>query len=242
MLSASTAKMVGTMRVVSTQTYDKIVVNGLMIKEDFEVTIPPGAGASVSPKAQVPASPAASAQSPQQPIIYTFSGVTHFTRGPDGPQLLKSFADELKLNELQTVEVNKIIPRYYRDFVALERQHTTFTNDAQGHVQITITPFAEDTIALAKRMNAEIRGTIGKEILYPDLPGNLVIFGLFRHCGEVEIKTKLWKEGGLYRFEEKHGTMKFPGGGTRSGASRANSGKDWKWAFPEEYWIYWNEK
>ncbi|MEW6302119.1 MAG: serine/threonine-protein kinase [Verrucomicrobiota bacterium] len=181
------------------------------------------------------------ATKPEKPIFYTFAGNTHFVNSPQGPQLLESSAREMGLNALQLREVNKIIPKYYEEFVALERQHTTVTHDPRGRVHVTIEPFADETIAVARRMNAEIRGTIGKEILRPDLPGNLVTFGLFRHCGEATVTAELWKENGMYYFEEKHGVYSFPGGGTRGGQSRSFSGKDWKSAFPEEYWVYWSE-
>ncbi len=199
-----------------------------------------------APAASLKTNSPPSAQKSEQPIFYTFGGETGFVKGPDGPIYSKAKVQEFGFTPLQTEEVNKITPRYYRDFLSLERQHATVKTDANGRVQVTITPFRDEAIALAERMMKEIRGTTGKDIV----PGGYSLRGvgivgflrLFRHEGTREVKAELWKDSNGYHFTEAFGTETDEFGGKRSGGSRTLHGKDWKEAFPEEYWIYWNEK
>ncbi|MBI3876120.1 MAG: protein kinase [Verrucomicrobia bacterium] len=179
----------------------------------------------------------------EQQIFYTFAHMDDFVRGPDGPQFSKSKIKQLGLTPAQAPEVNRNIPKYYAEFVALERQHTKVTTNDLGHLVITISPFREETIALAKRLNDEVRGMTGKDIIHLDWQGNLRAFGLFRHCGETTVTAELWKEtakawstdsaGGTYHFEEKHAD---------NSRSRGGGGDNWQQVIPEEYWTYWNEK
>jgi serine/threonine protein kinase len=179
--------------------------------------------------------------SAEQPIFYTFAGVTPFVKSPDGPVFGRSAIVKLGMTAAQAVEVNKIIPRYYKDFLALERRNTKASKDAQGRIHITISPFYEETLALAEKLAAELHGIVGKDILYPKLPGNLLHFGLFRHAGMGSVTAELWKDGDTYHFNEVIGPHGLPND-KDGGASRGNQGVDHKFVFPEEYWIYWEEK
>ena len=95
-----------------------------------------------------------------------------FARGPDGPQFSRSKIKQLGLTSAPAQEVNKLVPKYYAEFVALERAQTKTTKDDRGHVLVTIAPFREATVALAERVNAEVRGLTGKDSIHLDWPGS----------------------------------------------------------------------
>ncbi len=175
-------------------------------------------------------------------INYTFAHMGDFERGPDGPQFSKSKIKQLGLTPEQAQAVNKLVPKSYAEFVALEQQHTQVTTNDRSHLLITISPFREETLALAKKLNDDVRNISGKDIIHFDWQGNLRAFGLFRHCGDTTVTAELWKEparawssdpaGGTYHFEERHAD---------NSRSRGGRGDNWKHVIPEEYWIYWNE-
>jgi hypothetical protein len=178
----------------------------------------------------------------RQPIFYTFHGVTDFAKGPDGPVLSEAFIRKSGFTPAQVAELNKIIGAYYREFVSIERQHTEVSKDDRGRVQVKIAPFPDESLDLAKRLAAELRGVLGRKVM-PERPkraDDLRGIGLFRHCGIAEVTAELWKDGAEYHFEETHGMRSIPGG-TAGGASRGGSGKNWRAVFPEEYHVYWTE-
>jgi hypothetical protein len=182
------------------------------------------------------------APSAPQPIFYTFYGVTDFAKGPDGPVLSDAFIKKSHFTPAQVVELNKIVGAYYREFVSIERRHTDVSKDQRGHVHVKIAPFPDESLDLAKRLAAELRGVLGRNVMpqEPKHADELRGIGLFRHCGLAEVSAELWKDGDKYHFEEKHGTRAIPGG-TSGGASRGTSGKNWREVFPEEYHVYWTE-
>jgi predicted Ser/Thr protein kinase len=180
------------------------------------------------------------ATAPPTPLFYTFGGYTRFVIGRDGYVLSPQEVKRLGLSDLQTDAVNKIFQSYYREFVSLERRHTDFSTDDKGHVHINISAFSDESLALAQRLAAELRGVVGKQVIPAPQAGGLQQLGLFRHAGECQVTTELWKEGRKYRFEEKLGAHKIPGG-TSGGASRGATGSSAHETFPEEYWIYWSE-
>jgi hypothetical protein len=241
----TSGKMAGQFRVTSTQTFQNMVEFEIMEKEDFEYVVSADASAPAKTNSATVTTPSPP-QKAEQPIFYTFGGETGFVKGPDGPIYSKVKVAQFGFTPLQVEEVNKITPRYYRDFLSLERQHTTVKTEANGRVHITIEPFRDEAIALAGRMVREIRGTTGKDIVPGgyDLRGVGIVgfLGLFRHEGTREVKVELWKDSAGYHFKESFGTDKDEFGGQRSGGSRTLNGKDWRQTFPEEYWIYWTEK
>jgi hypothetical protein len=171
-----------------------------------------------------------------QPVFYTFSGVTGFAKGADGPVLAEGFIEKAGFTPTQVTELNKMVAGYYREFLSLERQHSDFTRDAQGHVHVTITPFPEESLALARRAAAELRGLLGKEVIPEPRAGQLMSIGLFRHAGEYKVTAELWKNGEYHFNETLEGVA--PANGK---LSRGGTGKTASEAFPEEYQVYWKE-
>ena len=175
-------------------------------------------------------------------ISYTFANMDDFVRGPNGPEFSASKIRQLGLTPPQSKYVNQLIPKYYTEFVEMEREHTKVTKDDRGHILITISPFREELLSLAGRLNGEVRALTGKDLIHFDWAGNLRAFGLFRHCGECKVTAELWKElarawssdpaGGTYHYKEKY---------EDNSRSRGGSGGNWTHVFPEEYWTYWSE-
>jgi predicted Ser/Thr protein kinase len=178
----------------------------------------------------------------RQPLFSTFHGVTDFAKGPDGPVLSDAFIKRSGFPPPQIAELNRIIGTYYREFVSLERRHTDVSKDVRGHVRVEISPFPDECLDLGKRMTAELRGVLGRNLMPrgPRDAQELKGIGLFRHCGAAQVSVKLWKEGADYWFEEQHGMHSIPGGRARS-ATRSGKGKNWRAVFPEEYHVYWTE-
>lgn len=177
----------------------------------------------------------------QTPITYTYFGDTGFISSPDGPVLSDVKARQLGIPAAQQKEANRIFQDYYRQYAKLERQHTRHTRDDQGHVHITVDPFADEMHALVQRLRSEIGGIVDQRIA-PPLPEKGKVhtqLGLFRHAGEGTVKAELWKdapnaEGDTYFMKE---TIQWTDGGSNGRGSSGRSSA----AFPEEYRLYWIE-
>lgn len=176
------------------------------------------------------------------PIFYTYYGDTGFVAGPEGPMLGDALAGKMGIPAAQRREADRIFQRYYGEFLSLERSHTKHTRDPQGHIHITIEPFPDDSLALVRRMSAELGGVVDQHVA-PRVPEKGRIhaqLGLFRHAGEATITAELWKDrnsaaGHTYMMKENLQWID----GSNSG-SRGSSGPTPD-AFPEEYRLFWIE-
>ena len=176
---------------------------------------------------------------PPQRLFYTFAGYTPFVVGPNGPMLAGDVVTKMGLSKMQTDAANDIFQRYNRDFISLERRHTTFTTDDQGHVHITVAPFEAEANTLIDQMYAELGGVIdARRIPGRPIAGSNILrtMGLFRHEGRGQVTAELWKEGRNYHFSEQ---LHKDGNTLNSRGAWGSSSSDA--IFPEEYRIYWRE-
>jgi hypothetical protein len=144
----------------------------------------------------------------------------------------------LGISAAQQKEATRIFQAYYREYVALERRHTRHTRDRDGRVQVTIEPFADESLALVERLSAELAGVVDQRVA-PQQPKKGEIhsqIGLFRHAGEATVKAELWREdrgnGQEYFYKESYQWL--DGGDGMNAANGRSTG-----VFPEQYRLYW---
>jgi hypothetical protein len=177
-----------------------------------------------------------------RPIIYSFAGDTGFVESSEGPRIGDALARRLGISVSQRQLADQIFQKFYREFVTLERRHTRHTRDADGRIHITISPFPDESLALAQRLQAELSGIVDQRVAPPPPERGKVhtSLGLFRQAGEATVNVELWKDanagqGHAYRMKE---SIQWIDG--VSSAGRGFSG-DTPAAFPEEYRHFWVE-
>ncbi len=120
-----------------------------------------------------------------------------FEKGPNGPQLTANTVRKLKLPQRQAEEANKLMQKYAGEAHSLERRHTKIAKNEKGHVLVTIEPFSDECLELARKMVAELGGIVPQDILPAIRPGALPE-EIFRTAGECRHMIELWKEEGKY--------------------------------------------
>ena len=138
--------------------------------------------------------------SPTAAPVPRFQG---FRSSENGPELHPDAIQKLKLTGVQTKEINRILKKYRAEAIALERRHTRISKGDQGRTEVTIEPFSEECLELARRMVAEFGGIVDSALLPEPRAGVLPpeVFGL---AGECRRSLTLWKnEGGNFCVQER---------------------------------------
>jgi tRNA A-37 threonylcarbamoyl transferase component Bud32 len=168
-------------------------------------------------------------------------GDTGFVQGENGPEMGGALIAKLGVPPAQVAAANRVFQTYYDKYLALERRHTKYTRDDQGHVHITIEPFVEEMHALVKDLHAELGGIVDQRIA-PKLPEKGKVHSalpLFRQAGEATVTITLWKEnhggaGHTHFFKEDVEWLD----GNKANSGRSGWGVD---TFPERFRLYWTE-
>ena len=131
---------------------------------------------------------------------------SNFAPGPEGPLVGKRIVTALQLTKSQTQEVNKVIRRYQREFIGLERRHTEHTQDAAGHVHITIPPFPAETDKLMSRLWEDLSPTLSTNQIAAAHGLNFEKF--FPNTGKNLVKVEIWRDA---KGEEHYVESEVPG-------------------------------
>src|ERR1700722_9915979 len=124
-----------------------------------------------------------------------------FAAGPEGVGIGRRTVMELKLSKEQTQNVNKILRRYQREFTVLERRHTERSNNAAGHVVMTIPPFPQEMDELMNRMWTDLGTIVSAEQLATAKKLHFEKF--FPHNGKKPVVVEIWQEeNGEYHYIE----------------------------------------
>ncbi len=163
------------------------------------------------------------------------------TQWAAGPFLNENFAKKLKLTKLQVDEVNKLFKKYADEANALSRRHTKVTKNDQGHVLISVEPYSEECLELARKMVAELGGIVTQDIV-PAVKVGALPSAIFGNAGECRETTLLKKDAdGVYVIENRR-TDWVNAHGTGAGNSTTSWGsKDIGLAFGS-YKMYWSEE
>jgi len=139
-----------------------------------------------------------------------------FSATSDAPLVGRRIIAALQLTKTQIPEVNRIIRRYQREFVGLERHHTVHAQDKAGHVHITVKPFPDDM----QKLMAQMWQDLGV-VLTPGQTATahtLVFEKFFPHTGQGTVHVEIWRDpNGEEHYVESedpgpHGAPPTPGG------------------------------
>ncbi|MEA3210674.1 MAG: hypothetical protein QOE70_3731 [Chthoniobacter sp.] len=175
-----------------------------------------------SPKAPPPA-----ASPLQQPFMI----------GTGGPELTNEAVQKLKLSKLQADEINRILLAYHREYLALQRRHSKVGKDGAGRIFVTIEPFDEECLALARRLETELGGIVDPALL-PVVKDGELPFAIFAWGGACNETIALWKADGKYQVEEK---LTSSPGHERDPYTFNMSGPKLE-EIPEQFRIFWREE
>ncbi len=164
-----------------------------------------------------------------------------FEKGPNGPQLTADTIRKLKLPQRQAEEANKVMQKYAGEAHALERRHTKIAKNEKGHVLVTIEPFSDECLELARKMVAELGGIVPQDILPTIRPGALPE-EIFRTAGECRHMIELWKEEGKYFLNHRQTDWVPAPGMWRGDQSWSSSGPKMEGTFYGDYRLYWTEE
>jgi hypothetical protein len=108
---------------------------------------------------------------------------------------------ELKLNQDQVQNVNKILRRYQREFTTLERRHTERTKNAAGHVVVNIKPFPQEMDQMMDQMWTDLATIISAGQLAAAKTLHFERF--FPHTGKRPVSVEIWQEeNGQFHYVE----------------------------------------
>lgn len=110
----------------------------------------------------------------------------------DMPLMGRRLVAALQLTKAQTQPVNRVIRRYQRAFVTLERRHTTHTQDKNGHVHITVNPFPDDMKKLMDQMWQDLAAILTSAQLATAHTLNFERF--FPHTGQGTVHIEIWRD------------------------------------------------
>ncbi|MFM8471159.1 MAG: hypothetical protein ACKODH_14560 [Limisphaerales bacterium] len=156
--------------------------------------------------------------------------------GLTGPELTPDAIKKLKLTTLQTDEINRTLLNYRREYLSLQRRHSKVSNDSQSRILVTVEPFYDECLALAKRLQAELGGIVDPALL-PVIKNGELPFQIFSWGGACNQTVTMWKADAKYYVEEKlTGTPTHP----RDPYTFNMSGPKQE-EIPEAFRIYWRE-
>jgi serine/threonine protein kinase len=112
--------------------------------------------------------------------------------GPEIPVLGRRIITTLQLTKTQVPEVTRIIRRYQREFVGLERRNTEHATDKRGHVHITIKPFPDEIDKLMGRMWNDLGAVMTADQITTAHTQNFERF--FPDTGRNTVKVEVWRD------------------------------------------------
>jgi serine/threonine protein kinase len=150
-----------------------------------------------------------------------------FGAGPEVTGVQRRMINKLHLDKDQVQNVNKVLHRYEREFIGLERRHTERSKDSAGHIHISIQPFPTEMDDLMARMWTELSGVMTPSQL--DEAKNLHFERLFPHTGKEPVNMEVWMENGDIHYVESQE----PGGTTTNGGPIRSLPPRYRWTLPE---------
>lgn len=139
-----------------------------------------------------------------------------FGAGPEVTGVQRRIINKLHLDKDQVQNVNRILHRYEREFISLERHHTERSKDAAGHIHISIKPFPTEMDEMMERMWTDLSAVMTAQQLAD--AKTLHFERLFPHTGKTPVNMEVWLENGDIHYVESQE----PGGtATNGGPNRA---------------------
>jgi tRNA A-37 threonylcarbamoyl transferase component Bud32 len=134
-------------------------------------------------------------------VLIPAGALEAFAAGPEGISMGHRMVTELKLNQDQVQNVNKILRRYQREFTTLERRHTERTKNAAGHVVVNIKPFPQEMDQMMDQMWTDLATIISAGQLAAAKTLHFERF--FPHTGKRPVSVEIWQEeNGEFHYVE----------------------------------------
>jgi serine/threonine protein kinase len=115
-----------------------------------------------------------------------------FSATSEAPLVGKRIIAALQLTKPQVPEANRIIRRFQREFVALERRHTEHTQDKAGRVHITVKPFPDDMQKLMAQMWQDLGVVLTPRQVAT--AHTLDFEKFFPHTGTETVRVEIWRD------------------------------------------------
>ena len=137
----------------------------------------------------------------EKTVLIPAGALEAFAAGPEGVGIGRRIVTELKLSKDQVQSVNRILRRDERDFRELELRHTERSQNAAGHVVVTIEPFPLEMDELMKRMWTELSAVLSAGQLATAKTMHFEKF--YPHTGKKPVVVEIWQdETGEYHYVE----------------------------------------
>jgi serine/threonine protein kinase len=135
----------------------------------------------------------------EKTVLIPAEALQAFAANPEGLGVGRRIISALRLDKEQSQNVNTVLRRYEREFLSLERRHSTRSRDAGGHLHVTIQPFPQEMNELMKRMWADL-GTVLSPAQIATAK-TLHFERFFPHTGTEPIRVEIWQaENGEYHY------------------------------------------
>jgi hypothetical protein len=150
----------------------------------------------------------------QKTVQLPASALEAFTANTEGAGIGRRMVKELRLDQEQVVNVNRIVRRSQREFTALERRYTERSTNAAGHLVVTIKPFPQDMDALTNRMWASLATVLNAGQLAT--AKNQEFGKFFPHAGQGRMTVEMWQgdDGEFHYVENQEAAGKSGGAGS----------------------------
>jgi hypothetical protein len=150
----------------------------------------------------------------QKTVQIPTSAMEAFAANPEGAGIGRRMVKQLRLDQDQVLNVNRIVRRSQRDFAALERHFTERTNNAAGHLLVIIKPFPQEMDELTNRMWTNLAAILNSNQL---AAAKSLEFGkFFPHAGQSQMTFEMWQgeDGEFHYVENQESAGKNTGAGS----------------------------
>jgi tRNA A-37 threonylcarbamoyl transferase component Bud32 len=135
-------------------------------------------------------------------VLIPAGALEAFAANPEGVGIGLRMVTELHLTQDQVLNVNRILRRYQREFMALERSHTERSSNAAGHVVVTINPFLQEMNELTNRMWTNLGTALDAGQLATAKTLHFEKF--FPNTGKKPMTVEIWPgEDGEFHYAER---------------------------------------
>jgi hypothetical protein len=124
-----------------------------------------------------------------------------FAANPEGVGIGRRMVSELHLNQEQVLNVNRVLRRYQREFMVLERRFTERSTNPAGHVVVTVKPFPQEMDDLMNRMWTSLGIVLNADQFATAKSLDFAKF--FPSAGRKQMTVEIWQgEDGEFHYVE----------------------------------------
>jgi hypothetical protein len=121
--------------------------------------------------------------------------------GGEGPVLKDTLVQTLDLQTSQTDAINAILQAAYKEFLALEAQHTSIRKADDGRLRVTVSDFNKEGRAIEEHLWMQLDGSLNEQ-QRKLARREMSVASAFGNFGAGTRTIDLWQEDGFYRHTE----------------------------------------